>query len=194
MFLGSASAITVGAMMINLNLAPNSADAQCTGTNCTLGGPYGDGILAVSIISIVFNALMFLTVLFTWWRLRRAGNSVRFFTAIFTLTTLSMMIAVAAAGYNIWVQQNFGSEFANGNITCGGADFADCTYLSGYDVEVWQGLNATAIALSGLVMLGIITMYANSRYAKNGELIPNLDKPLSSVTRVFGMGSRRSRV
>lgn len=190
MFLGSAAAITVGSMMIHLNLAPNTANTECVGTNCTLGGPYGTGILAVSIVSIVFNAIMFMTIFVTWWKMRRSGSSMRFFTAIMSLTTLSMMMAIAASGYNIWIQQNFGAEFASGNINCGAGDFADCTYLSGSDVEVWQGLNATALALSGLVMLGLFTMFAGSRWSKNGLNLPLLDASLNAASRTFGGVSR----
>jgi len=167
MFLGSASAIASGAMMINFRnnfgtlVTNGSLKADETDTNCKLVGSYGNGILAINIISVVFNAMLFITMAWKWIQGMKAGGKMRFLHVIFTLVSLAVMLSVAAAGYNLWIQQNFCSEFVKGNIGCEEGSIAVCDKLDGRDMNVVTGLNATAIALSGLVFLTSVLMTAD---------------------------------
>jgi hypothetical protein len=165
MFLGSASAVAAGAMMINLRqefgtLASKGSltcDAATT-TDCKLGGSFGNGILAINIISIVFNALLFIAMAWKWMQTWKMGVNMRILHMLFTLVSLAVMMAIAASGYNLYVQQNFGSEFVNGNINCAEGGIDACSRIGGKDVNIFMGLNSAAIALSGLVFLSSALM------------------------------------
>lgn len=163
MFLGSASAVSLGSMMIEFrnNFGKHASDGalQCNADsdgNCKLTGSYGTGIFAMSIISIVFNAALFLTMAVKWFQGWKKRGNMRVFHVVFTLTTLAVMMAVAAAGYDLFVQQNFGKEFINGDINCDEGSVSTCSSLNGKDMQVVTGLNATSIALSGMVLLSSV--------------------------------------
>lgn len=190
MFLGAASAVTAGSMMIhmksNFNSLVSNEQLSCNGDGfetCKLGGSYGNGILATNIISIVFNAVMFLTVAWTWFRNMRGLSQGSGFKLLFSLVALSVMMAVAAAGYNLYVQQNFGKEFTNGNIHCDGGTFSTCNSISGNTTNIFLGLNATAIALSGLVLLSSLIVSFNRGMGSVG-------REKSSRTSFIDRGSR----
>ncbi len=178
MFLGAASAVTAGALMINYRERPDKVHPHIVysynddSTNCSLKGSYGDGILATNIISIVFNAMLFITMMQRYVFLRGRGiKAIRTLMGILTVVSAAVMIAIAAAGYNLYVQQNFCKRQTDGRITCD-ADIitGNCERLEGHDMNVVLGLNSTAIALSGLVMMsGFVVM---------------LDKEIGQVTKV----------
>ena len=162
-FLSSASAITAGGMMIHLKKnygdLERAGDVKCTQTgtgtdqNCSLAGSYGDGILAVNIISLVLNGILFFLMMVKWMQTYKKGAVTGLIRATFTLVSLAVMMAVAVAGYNLYIQHNFGKELANGGFgdTCdvvGG-----CETLDGSTGNVIIGINSAAIALSGLALL-----------------------------------------
>ena len=173
-FLSSAASITAGALMINMNknygkLTANgtlSCTLSGTGTsaNCALQGSYGDGILAVNIISVVLNGILFLLMLMKWSKAYHEKHS-GLVKASFGMISLAVMMAVAAAGYNLYIQHNFGKEEVNGNLGSNCTVSGGCTSVSGTVGNIILGLNSTAIALSSLAMIFHSTVVARELQA-----------------------------
>lgn len=159
MFFGSASAIVGASMMIamkeNFGGLVENNQLGCGGTafeSCKLNKSYGSGILAVHVLSVGFNAMLLLYML---TRGRKLLNKSWAGKGLFGLVGLSVLMAIAAAGYAMYIQQNFGKQNTNGGIECAdaGNTFTDCQKLGGQNTRVFLGLSGTSLALSGLVML-----------------------------------------
>jgi len=162
-FLASAAAITSGGMMIHLKTdygdLERSGDIKCTPTgvgtdqNCSLTGSYGDGVLAVNIISVVLNGILFFLLLVKWMQTYKKGAATGLIRASFTLVSMAVMMAIATAGYNLYVQHNFGKNLANNGFGDACDIVGGCETLDGTTGRNIIGLNSTAIALSGLSLL-----------------------------------------
>lgn len=163
-FFGFGAAITASGLIIHMldhyGALTNDNQLQCnTGSdnNCRLGGPYGDGILAVSIVAVVFCGLILIMLTV------RAGQFLRMKPKMkelgYTRVTRGFMMvatafAVAVSGYNLYVQQNFGHNLATGGFGEDCSLTAVCDQLGGSTNAYLLGLNATNIALAGIAILG----------------------------------------
>lgn len=162
-FLGSASALVAGSMMIhlqnNFEELINNNSIACnpdSAGSCKLTDSYGTGILAINIISVVFNVLLFTLVVAIWRNIDKDKSNM--LHRMFILTSLSIIISVATGGYNLFLYQNFGKEFTKGHIVCDTTVINECKKLSGSNMNVSMGLNATTVALSGLVLISNLFM------------------------------------
>lgn len=163
LFLASASTITAGGMMINMkyNYGDIERDGKITcqlsgvGTdaNCSLGGPYGDGLLALNIVAVVLNGILFFLMMIKWLQTTRKESISKWVRTTFTLITLAVMFAIATAGYNIYIQHNFGNQQANNNFSSTCDVTSGCESLNGSTGRNILGLNVAAIALSGMALL-----------------------------------------
>jgi hypothetical protein len=162
-FLASASAVTAGGLMIHLrnNFGNLERDGSITCTlsgvgtdaNCSLSGSYGDGILAVNIISVVLNGILFFLLLVKWMQTYKKGAVSGWIRTTFTLVSLAVMLAIATAGYNLYIQHNFGKELVNGGFGKDCDVVGGCEQLDGSVGQNMLGLNAATIAMSGLALL-----------------------------------------
>lgn len=190
MFFGSASAISAGAMMIamkeNFGGLVNNNQLSCGGDSfdtCKLNKSYGNGILAIHILSVVFNALILFHVIYVWYKKRKRSTGIPFKT-LFTLAGLSSMMAIAAAGYALYIQQNFGKQYTNGGIDCGGLSFDDCGKLGGQNTQVFLGLSGTSLALSGLLFLSIFgygIIMAKNEKRRRSSIVTSLERDFKSL-------------
>jgi hypothetical protein len=125
--------------------------------NCALGDSYGNGVLAINVLSVIFNSILVMMVIYKWFKARKMDVSNRAtMHGLFGMVSLSVMLAVATAGYNIYVQQNFGKELNAGNFGAycpSSSGVSGCTKLEGSSGNAVFGTNIATAVTSGLVML-----------------------------------------
>lgn len=175
-FLAGASAVSASAVMIhmrNFGGLVAAGQVECldvnNDNNCALTGPYGNGSMAINILSVIFNAIFLLMILNKWMELtgqsvKRQENKAKLqrMHMVFGLVVLTVVVAIATTSFNIHVQQNFGQELENGNFgdTCPKETrTAGCTELTGTTGDTLMGLNAASITLSGLSLLFYFALY-----------------------------------
>jgi hypothetical protein len=183
-FLAAAAAVSAGGVMINLhnNFGTLVTDGTITcvadaSGACSLGGSYGNGVLAINILSVVFNGILFMMMVWKWMQMRNVVNG-RLMNGVFATVSVAVMLAIATSSFNIYEQQNFGAQLTSGayGTTCPAVTgLPGCTSLSGSRGDVMQGLNATTVAFSGLVLL----FYSGVMW--NRWFYPGARRPLSKI-------------
>lgn len=179
-FLASGTALASSAMMQHLTqnttalrdsgmltCVPNSADG-----NCVLQGSYGLGVMITSLLSALLNGLLFFVVL-RHWKMSSGDQMLRkkkMFHITISLLVIIVGFATAVGGYNFYVQQNFGSEIANGGMgdNCVAlSGFAGCDSLSGSTGTAVYTLNIINIVSSGIFMIYVLNGAMTSRHLLN---------------------------
>ena len=185
-FLASASAISAGGVAIHLRNQFGdiyaAGDLDCVDANndgnCSLGQSYGNGFLAINILSVIFNGILLINMLYRWATVDRKNvTNLRSLKAVFSVVALSILLAVSTAGFNLYEQQNFGRDlgedrFGDGCTAAGGVD--NCVNLTGTRGDAMLGLNATVIALSGFVLLFYTGVLTNRMLAPERRILKNL--------------------
>lgn len=186
-FLAGAFAVANSALAINLHQhygkIYNKGDVTClnpdpTDGNCTLGGPYGNALLAITIATLIFNGMMVFLFLWKWIQVKFTENRIAVNTVL-TLTTLSILVATAQASYTLYIQQNFGKEMHKGHMgtNCVAANgFANCESLGGKAGDWLMGLSIASVSLSGLGLL----FYTGQMFGKPLEMLQPFLKGLDS--------------
>jgi len=181
LFFAAGAAITSGAMMVHLKkdyrglLNGGTLTCPTTGsgatTNCSLQGAYGDGVLAVNIISVVLNGILFIFMLSKWMKERQRvlSGMVR---ATFYIVSCSILFAVAASGYNLYLQHNFGKKLNTGAFGTGCSITTACAELGGKEGKIIDGLDITMIVLSSLALLMHSLMVTRANERMGGGLLP----------------------
>lgn len=184
-FLATASAISAGGVMLNMTQNTGglftSGTMDCVDTNgdgnCALGGSYGNGVLAINILSVIFNGVLAAMIIWKWLKVRKNVLNRKTLHAVFTMLTLTIMLAVATAGYNLYVQQNFGKELNAGGFgdECPAVtSVAGCNSMGGNSGSAVFGLNIATIVTSGLVLLGYSGLFANRALNPTSRVLDRL--------------------
>jgi uncharacterized membrane protein len=165
-FLGSTTAIAAASLMAYMrnnydHLTQNNM-LTCVAQNpakpnCALGGSYGSAILALNIISIIFNVLLVVLIVWKWHKNNQRGKMDKALRVVFSIICATSLFAVGTDSYNLYIHNNFGSEKAHGNFggTCPAV--GECTTLTGGTGNLFYGLNISSAVVSATSML----MYFN---------------------------------
>lgn len=160
-FLSCASAITASALMVHLkrttgDLYTNGTlGIDATATNGPMNESFGKGVLATNILSIIFNGMAVAAALYLWFITKRIREK-SMFQALFGVVMLSTMLAVATAGYNLYVEQNFGKLIDDGSFGTDCTAISSCPELLGTGGQTILGLNVATIAASGIMLLSYL--------------------------------------
>lgn len=145
------TSITQNALMLyfsmNYGTLQSNGSVSCDGTNCVLGNTWGTLIMTFVIIALVLNALFF------FYMIRKISNgSLKGKISLYSLLVQGLMLAIATNSYNLFIDQNFGSQRDTGNFgaTC---NATSCTALNGSSGNAIWGLNIASAVVTGVGLL-----------------------------------------
>ena len=158
------TAITQNALMIYLgtNYASllSAGSVSCANTTSPLGGTWGTLTLAFIIATIVLNFLLLIVVLrkivqnsYSDSKNPMLNSTSKYVRATFNLMIQSLLMALGTAGYNLFINLNFGSEVGKGNFGEACPTLAGCKDWTGQDGDALWGVNVAAAVLSGVSLL-----------------------------------------
>jgi len=159
--LASAATITSSTMMLYLkNHFGKLVSEGDLGVNSSgvLEKSYGHGILATNVITIVLASMLFLMAAMHWYKHSTAHSAAMAVHLMMGLSTMAVVIAIAASGYNLYVHQNIEKMHADANLTCleSTTNVLACVDLRGKYAKAMDGLNISAIVINGLLLMGAI--------------------------------------